>query len=46
MTWSSLCRGIGGIRMLGLSLYCDTEEQNEEGKAMSERRDPGFRGQM
>ena len=39
-------RGIGGIGMLGLSLYYDTDESKEGGQALREKRDPDFRGQM
>ena len=39
-------RGIGGIGMLGLSLYYDTDESKEGGLALREKRDPDFRGQM
>jgi 2-ketocyclohexanecarboxyl-CoA hydrolase len=37
-------RGIGGIGMLGLSLYYGTDESKEGGEAMREKRDPDFRG--
>jgi 2-ketocyclohexanecarboxyl-CoA hydrolase len=37
-------RGIGGLGMLGLSLYYDTDESKEGGAAMKEKRDPDFRG--
>jgi 2-ketocyclohexanecarboxyl-CoA hydrolase len=37
-------RGIGGIGMLGLSLYYGTDESKEGGVAMREKRDPDFRG--
>ena len=36
-------RGIGGLGMLGLSLYYDTEESAEGGAALKEKRDPDFR---
>ena len=39
-------RGIGGIGMLDLSLYYDTDESKEGGQALREKRDPDFRGQM
>ena len=39
-------RGIGGLGMLGLSLYYDTAESKEGGKALRDKRDPDFRGQM
>lgn len=39
-------RGIGGIGILGLSLYYDTDESKEGGQALREKRDPDFRGRM
>lgn len=39
-------RGIGGLGMLGLSLYYGTDESKEGGAALQEKRDPDFRGQL
>jgi len=36
-------RGIGGLGMLGVSLYYDTDESKEGGAALREKRDPDFR---
>ena len=36
-------RGIGGLGMVGLSLYYGTEESAEGGAALREKRDPDFR---
>jgi 2-ketocyclohexanecarboxyl-CoA hydrolase len=36
-------RGIGGLGMLGVALYYDTEESKEGGAALREKRDPDFR---
>jgi 2-ketocyclohexanecarboxyl-CoA hydrolase len=36
-------RGIGGLGMIGLSLYYGTEESAEGGAALKEKRDPDFR---
>lgn len=36
-------RGIGGLGMLGLSLYYETAESKEGGAALREKRDPNFR---
>jgi len=36
-------RGIGGLGMLGLSLYYGTDESKEGGLALQEKRDPDFR---
>jgi 2-ketocyclohexanecarboxyl-CoA hydrolase len=36
-------RGIGGLGMLGVALYYDTEESREGGAALREKREPDFR---
>ncbi len=37
-------RGIGGLGMMGLSLYYDTEESKHAGEAFTAKRDPDFYG--